>query len=152
MEGGGATTAGDLVNHGAVCDHDDDAHNQDDDQLMMIIVMMTIMMMTGICGLPILERMLTVGDSRYHPACFTCAQCGAGLEGGQFMEDGDAVICRDCYIRWVVLMILPPTLLINVLYLFRLKAPWCVRCEKVIISEPGMCHRSLTSNQHCISA
>ena len=152
MEGGGATTAGDLVNHGAVCDHDDDAHNQDDDQLMMIIVMMTIMMMTGICGLPILERMLTVGDSRYHPACFTCAQCGAGLEGGQFMEDGDAVICRDCYIRWVVLMIMPPSLLINVLYLFRLKAPWCVRCEKVIISEPGMCHRSLTSNQHCISA
>ena len=152
MEGGGATTAGDLVNHGAVCDHDDDAHNQDDDQLMMIIVMMTIMMMTGICGLPILERMLTVGDSRYHPACFTCAQCGAGLEGGQFMEDGDAVICRDCYIRWVLLMIMPPSLLINVLYLFRLKAPWCVRCEKVIISEPGMCHRSLTSNQHCISA
>ena len=45
MEGGGATTAGDLVNPGAVCDHDDDAHNQDDDQLMMIIVMMTIMMM-----------------------------------------------------------------------------------------------------------
>ena len=152
MEGGGATTAGDLVNHGAVCDHDDDAHNQDDDQLMMIIVMMTIMMMTGICGLPILERMLTVGDSRYHPACFTCAQCGAGLEGGQFMEDGDAVICRDCYIRWVVLMIMPPTLLINVLYLFRLKAPWCVRCEKVIISEPGMSHMSLTRNQHCISA
>ena len=143
MEGGGATTAGDLVNHGAVCDHDDDAHNQDDDQLMMIIVMMTIMMMTGICGLPILERMLTVGDSRYHPACFTCAQCGAGLEGGQFMEDGDAVICRDCYIRWVVLMILPPTLLINVLYLFRLKAPWCVRCEKVIISEPGTSNMSL---------
>ena len=152
MEGGGATTAGDLVNHGAVCDHDDDAHNQDDDQLMMIIVMMTIMMMTGICGLPILERMLTVGDSRYHPACFTCAQCGAGLEGGQFMEDGDAVICRDCYIRWVVLMIMPPSLLINVLYLFRLKAPWCVRCEKVIISEPGMSHMSLTRNQHCISA
>ena len=151
MEGGGATTAGDLVNHGAVCDHDDDAHNQDDDQLMMIIVMMTIMMMTGICGLPILERMLTVGDSRYHPACFTCAQCGAGLEGGQFMEDGDAVICRDCYIRWVVLMIMPPTLLINVLYLFRLKAPWCVRCEKVIISEPGTSNMSLTSNQHCIS-
>ena len=30
MEGGGATTAGDLVNPGAVCDHDDDAHNQDD--------------------------------------------------------------------------------------------------------------------------
>ena len=143
MEGGGATTAGDLVNHGAVCDHDDDAHNQDDDQLMMIIVMMTIMMMTGICGLPILERMLTVGDSRYHPACFTCAQCGAGLEGGQFMEDGDAVICRDCYIRWVVLMIMPPTLLINVLYLFRLKAPWCVRCEKVIISEPGTSNMSL---------
>ena len=143
MEGGGATTAGDLVNHGAVCDHDDDAHNQDDDQLMMIIVMMTIMMMTGICGLPILERMLTVGDSRYHPACFTCAQCGAGLEGGQFMEDGDAVICRDCYIRWVVLMIMPPSLLINVLYLFRLKAPWCVRCEKVIISEPGTSNMSL---------
>ena len=45
MEDGGATTAGDLVNPGAVCDHDDDAHNQDDDQLMMIIVMMTIMMM-----------------------------------------------------------------------------------------------------------
>ena len=143
MEAGGATTAGDLVNHGAVCDHDDDAHNQDDDQLMMIIVMMTIMMMTGICGLPILERMLMVGDSRYHPACFTCAQCGAGLEGGQFMEDGDAVICRDCYIRWVVLMIMPPTLLINVLYLFRLKAPWCVRCEKVIISEPGTSNMSL---------
>ena len=151
MGGGGVTTAGDLVNPGAVCDHDDDAHNQDDDQLMMIIVMMTIMMMTGICGLPILERMLTVGDSRYHPACFTCAQCGAGLEGGQFMEDGDAVICRDCYIRWVVLMIMPPTLLINVLYLFRLKAPWCVRCEKVIISEPGTSNMSLTSNQHCIS-
>ena len=154
MEGGGATTAGDLVNPGAVCDHDDDAHNQDDylsnddhcdddyhddDD-------------SGICGLPILERMLTVGDARYHPACFTCAQCGAGLEGGQFMEDGDAVICRDCYIRWVVLMIMPPTLLINVLYLFRLKAPWCVRCEKVIISEPGMSHMSLTRNQHCISA
>ena len=45
MGAGGATTAGDLVNPDAVCDHDDDAHNQDDDQLMMIIMMMTIMMM-----------------------------------------------------------------------------------------------------------
>ena len=30
MGAGGATTAGDLVNPDAVCDHDDDAHNQDD--------------------------------------------------------------------------------------------------------------------------
>ena len=110
MGAGGATTAGDLVNPDAVCDHDDDAHNQDDylsnddhcddeyhddDD-------------SGICGLPILERMLTVGDARYHPACFTCAQCGAGLEGGQFMEDGDVVICRDCYIRWIVQMMMSP--------------------------------------------
>jgi len=70
------------------------------------------------CGLPILDQLVTALDCAWHSACFTCSLCSSRLDGGQFMEDEDnGVICRECFID--------------------VKAPWCSRCEKVIISEPG---------------
>jgi len=82
----------------------------------------------SLCGLPILDRVLTALDKKYHPACFTCALCNVSLDGEQFVVDDktQTVTCRQCYIRT--------------------KAPKCERCKSAIVSEPGKRTTVITCN------
>ena len=72
------------------------------------------------CHLPILDRILSAQDRKYHPACFTCSSCDTCLDGGQFVvdEETETVICRSCYVS-------------N-------RAPVCHKCCEPIVSDPGM--------------
>eukprot|EP00092_Neocalanus_flemingeri_P089525 GFUD01113283.1.p1 GENE.GFUD01113283.1~~GFUD01113283.1.p1 ORF type:complete len:301 (+),score=100.14 GFUD01113283.1:195-1097(+) len=66
------------------------------------------------CRLPILDRMLTALDRKFHPVCFRCALCDAGLDGVPFMLSGDSINCRPCYTVY--------------------KAAPCARCGEGIVS------------------
>jgi len=70
-----------------------------------------------VCDLPVMDRMLTAMDRQFHPSCFTCSICSAGLDGKTFMAEGDTVHCRDCYARF--------------------KAAQCHRCGEAIVSAVG---------------
>jgi len=52
------------------------------------------------CSLPMLDKILSGMDRDYHPACFRCALCDAGLDGIPFIMDGKAINCKDCYSRY----------------------------------------------------
>jgi len=49
------------------------------------------------CGLPMLERVLTAMNKKFHPACFRCFSCDKGLDGVEFLVDEASVFCPDCY-------------------------------------------------------
>jgi len=66
------------------------------------------------CGLPILERILSAVDKKFHPDCFRCALCDAGLDGIPFLLSGNTFNCQPCYAKY--------------------KAHPCVRCGEGIIS------------------
>jgi len=66
------------------------------------------------CCLPILERILTAVDKKFHPACFRCALCDAGLDGVPFILSGTSVNCKPCYTKY--------------------KAAPCARCGEGIVS------------------
>jgi len=69
------------------------------------------------CGLPMLDRVLTAINKKFHPVCFSCCQCGEGLDGVQFMVEGGAVYCTACYSRY--------------------KAVQCTRCGQGIVAVAG---------------
>jgi len=66
------------------------------------------------CGLPILERILTALDQKYHPSCFRCSLCDTGLDGVPFLKSGSSVNCQSCYTKY--------------------KAAPCARCGTGIVS------------------
>lgn len=70
-----------------------------------------------VCQLPVMERMLTAMDRKFHPACFTCSVCSVILDGKPFMAEGEVIHCRECYAKF--------------------KAAQCYRCEQAIVSTVG---------------
>jgi len=67
------------------------------------------------CGLPMLEKVLTAMEKKFHPACFRCSQCEYGMDGKQFMVEDGAVFCPECYSKY--------------------KGLQCRRCSKNIVTE-----------------
>merc|ERR1712192_313257 len=66
------------------------------------------------CKLPLLDRVLTAMEKKFHPACFRCGLCDVALEGVPFLISGGSVNCQPCYTKY--------------------KAAQCVRCNKGIVS------------------
>merc|ERR1719305_1392785 len=78
------------------------------------------------CKLPLLDRVLTAMDRKFHPACFRCGLCDIALEGVPFLISGGSVNCQPCYTKY--------------------KAAQCVRCNKGIVST-GSAKTSLVTCQ-----
>merc|ERR1712156_951827 len=66
------------------------------------------------CKLPLLDRVLTAMEKKFHPSCFRCALCDVALEGVPFLISGGAVNCQACYTKY--------------------KAAQCVRCNQGIVN------------------
>lgn len=66
------------------------------------------------CSLPLVDRVLTAVERKFHPSCFRCALCDAALEGLPFLTSGGTVNCQPCYARY--------------------KAAQCVRCHAGIVN------------------
>jgi len=80
------------------------------------------------CHLPILDKLLTAVDKKFHPSCFRCALCDAALEGVPFLVSAGSVNCKPCYTKY--------------------KAAKCVRCSQGIVgSNSGQRKTSLVTCQ-----
>jgi len=78
------------------------------------------------CKLPLLDRVLTAMEKKFHPTCFRCGLCDVALEGVPFLISGGSVNCQPCYTKY--------------------KAAQCVRCNKGIVST-GSAKTSLVTCQ-----
>jgi len=78
------------------------------------------------CKLPLLDRVLTAMEKKFHPACFRCGLCDLALEGVPFLISGGSVNCQPCYTKY--------------------KAAQCVRCNNGIVST-GSAKTSLVTCQ-----
>jgi len=52
------------------------------------------------CNLPMLDKILTAMEKKFHPSCFRCALCDCALDGVPYIMDGKAINCKDCYARY----------------------------------------------------
>jgi len=66
------------------------------------------------CKLPVLDKVLTAVDKKFHPSCFRCGLCDTALEGVPFLVSAGSVNCKPCYTKY--------------------KAAKCVRCSQGIVS------------------
>jgi len=49
------------------------------------------------CKLPMLDRILTVEEKKFHPACFRCVGCDTCLDGSEFLSTPEGYLCPGCY-------------------------------------------------------
>lgn len=66
------------------------------------------------CKLPLLDKVLTAVDKKFHPACFRCALCDTALEAVPFLVSAGSINCQPCYTKY--------------------KAAQCVRCSAGIVN------------------
>ena len=48
------------------------------------------------CGKPLSGAVLAIKNSKYHPACFTCAQCNKPIGSDGFTQRAAGYICSAC--------------------------------------------------------
>ncbi|PRP83932.1 LIM-type zinc finger-containing protein [Planoprotostelium fungivorum] len=75
------------------------------------------------CGLPIVDRCISVADHKYHPEHFNCTGCGKNLVGCTFKEDEGDIYCNSCKENRTQRIEAGP------------KAEICAKCKKLIYGE-----------------